>query len=52
MAWMRAFHFYAAIVLDMSVISLAYLYFFSRVDRGAELILPPARTSSACKRGS
>ena len=40
MAWMRAFHFYAAIVLDLSVISLAYLYFFSRVDRGSKLITP------------
>jgi Ni/Fe-hydrogenase 1 B-type cytochrome subunit len=40
MAWMRAFHFYAAIVLDLSVISLAYLYFFSRVDRGVKLIAP------------
>jgi Ni/Fe-hydrogenase 1 B-type cytochrome subunit len=40
MAWMRAFHFYAAIVLDLSVICLAYLYFFSRVERGSELILP------------
>ena len=40
MAWMRAFHFYAAIVLDLSVICLAYLYFFSRVERGVELIAP------------
>jgi Ni/Fe-hydrogenase 1 B-type cytochrome subunit len=40
MAWMRAVHFYAAIVLDLSVICLAYLYFFSRVDRGVEQILP------------
>ena len=40
MAWMRAFHFYAAIVLDLSVIALAYLYFFSRVDRGVKQIIP------------
>ena len=40
MAWMRSFHFYAAIVLDLSVISLAYLYFFSRADRGVKLIVP------------
>ncbi len=40
MAWIRAFHFYAAIILDVSVLALAYLYFFSRVDRGALQILP------------
>lgn len=44
MAWMRASHFYAAIVLDVSVLSLAYLYFFSGVDRGVKLITP-ARTN-------
>lgn len=40
MAWIRAFHLYAAIVLDVSVLALAYMYFFSRVDRGVEQILP------------
>ena len=40
MAWMRAFHFYAAIILDVSVLALAYLYFFSRADRGVLQILP------------
>ena len=40
MAWFRAFHLYAAVVLDVSVLALAYLYFFSRVDPGAKVILP------------
>ena len=40
MAWVRTLHFYAAIILDVSVLALAYLYFFSRVDRGVKLILP------------
>ena len=48
MAWMPAFHFYAAIVLDLSVFSLAHLYFFSTVDRGVKQIAP---TRSRASRG-
>lgn len=33
MAWNRAAHLYAAIVLDVSIILIAYLYFFSRAER-------------------
>jgi Ni/Fe-hydrogenase 1 B-type cytochrome subunit len=51
MAWMRAFHFYAAIVLDLSVISLAYLYFFSRVERGSQLMLPTRRNFVSLQEG-
>ncbi|HLN14911.1 MAG TPA: cytochrome b/b6 domain-containing protein [bacterium] len=40
MAWIRAFHFYAAVVLDVSVLALIYLYFFSHVDPGVKEILP------------
>ena len=51
MAWIRAFHFYAAIVLDLSVIALAYLYFFSRVERGSRLILPTRRNFVTLQEG-
>ncbi|MGO9904374.1 MAG: cytochrome b/b6 domain-containing protein [Solirubrobacteraceae bacterium] len=40
MVWVRSFHFYAAVILDVSVLALAYLYFFSRVDRGVRQIYP------------
>jgi Ni/Fe-hydrogenase 1 B-type cytochrome subunit len=33
MAWNRAAHLYAAMVLDVSIILIAYLYFFSRAER-------------------
>jgi Ni/Fe-hydrogenase 1 B-type cytochrome subunit len=51
MAWMRAFHFYAAIVLDVSVLALAYLYFFSRVDRGVLQILPTRSNFVSLREG-
>jgi Ni/Fe-hydrogenase 1 B-type cytochrome subunit len=51
MAWMRAFHFYAAIVLDLSVISLAYLYFFSRGDRGVKQIMPTRSNFASLQEG-
>ena len=40
MAWNRAIHLYAAIVLDLVVIAFAYLYFFSRAERSAEQLRP------------
>lgn len=40
MAWNRAFHLYAAIVLDVSLLLIAYLYFFSRAEREARLLRP------------
>jgi Ni/Fe-hydrogenase 1 B-type cytochrome subunit len=51
MSWMRAFHFYVAIVLDCSVISLAYLYFFSRTDRGVEQIIPTKKNFVSLQEG-
>ncbi len=40
MAWNRAAHFYAATVLDVSIILIAYLYFFSRAEREARHLRP------------
>lgn len=40
MAWNRAFHLYAAIVLDVSIVLIAYLYFFSRAEREARHLRP------------
>jgi Ni/Fe-hydrogenase 1 B-type cytochrome subunit len=40
MAWNRAAHLYAAIVLDVSIILIAYLYFFSRAEREARHLRP------------
>ncbi|MGO9754381.1 MAG: cytochrome b/b6 domain-containing protein [Solirubrobacteraceae bacterium] len=51
MSWMRAFHFYVAIILDCSVISLAYLYFFSRTDRGVEEIIPTKKNFVSLQEG-
>jgi Ni/Fe-hydrogenase 1 B-type cytochrome subunit len=51
MAWMRAAHFYAAIILDVSVLALAYLYFFSRVDRGVLQIMPTRSNFTSLQEG-
>jgi Ni/Fe-hydrogenase 1 B-type cytochrome subunit len=40
MAWNRAAHLYAAIVLDVSIILIAYLYFFSRAEREIRHLRP------------
>lgn len=40
MAWNRSAHLYAAIVLDVSIILIAYLYFFSRAEREARHLRP------------
>lgn len=40
MAWNRAAHLYAAIVLDVSIILIAYLYFFSRAEREVRHLRP------------
>ncbi len=40
MAWNRAAHLYAAIVLDVSIVLIAYLYFFSRAEREARHLRP------------
>ena len=51
MSWMRAFHLYVAVILDCSVISLAYLYFFSRIDRGVEEIMPTKKNFASLQEG-
>lgn len=40
MAWNRAAHLYAAIVLDVSIILIAYLYFFSHAEREIRHLRP------------
>lgn len=45
MAWNRTIHLTAAIVLDVSVIVIAYLYFFSREDPTALRELRPTRSN-------
>ncbi|MBI3688410.1 MAG: cytochrome b/b6 domain-containing protein [Actinobacteria bacterium] len=40
MAWNRAIHLYAAVVMDVSIIAIAYLYFFSRAERPAAQLVP------------
>jgi Ni/Fe-hydrogenase 1 B-type cytochrome subunit len=40
MAWNRALHLYAAIVLDLSIMLIAYLYFFSRAEREIRHLRP------------
>jgi Ni/Fe-hydrogenase 1 B-type cytochrome subunit len=40
MAWNRSVHLYAAIVLDVTFIVIAYLYFFSRGEKRAALLVP------------
>lgn len=45
MAWNRTIHLTAAIVLDVSVIVIAYLYFFSREDPTALRELRPTRAN-------
>ncbi len=39
-SWNRAVHLYAAVVLDVSVIVIAYLYFFSHAERPIEQLAP------------
>ncbi len=39
-AWNRALHLYGAVVLDVSLLVIMYLYFFSTVERPAEAIIP------------
>jgi Ni/Fe-hydrogenase 1 B-type cytochrome subunit len=39
-AWNRALHLYGAVVLDISLLVIMYLYFFSTVERPAEAIIP------------
>jgi len=45
MAWNRTIHLTAAVVMDVSVIVIAYLYFFSRVDPTAREQLRPNRSN-------
>lgn len=40
MAWNRAIHLYSAVVLDVSLIVIAYLYVFSRVERPVDALIP------------
>ncbi|HUX04638.1 MAG TPA: cytochrome b/b6 domain-containing protein [Acidimicrobiales bacterium] len=40
MAWDRSIHLYAAAVLDVSVFVIAYLYLFSRAERGIDQLKP------------
>lgn len=40
MAWNIAIHLYAAVVLDVSVFIIAYLYLFSRAERGIDTLRP------------
>ncbi len=39
-AWNRAIHLYGAVVLDVSLLVIMYLYFFSRVERPVEVLIP------------
>lgn len=39
-AWTRAIHLYGAVVLDVSLLVIAYLYLFSRVERPVEALIP------------
>lgn len=43
MAWNRTAHLYAAIVLDVSIVLIAYLYFFSRAEREWRHLRPTRR---------
>lgn len=45
MAWNRYVHFTAAVVMDVSVIIITYLYFFSRHDPTARTELRPTRAN-------
>lgn len=49
MSWMLAVHLYGALVLDVSMFVVVYLYFFSRADRGIEQLLPTRRNLVAFK---
>jgi Ni/Fe-hydrogenase 1 B-type cytochrome subunit len=40
MGWDIAIHLYAAMVLDVSIIVIAYLYLFSRDERGIDQLVP------------
>lgn len=40
MDWNRALHLYGAMVLDMSTMAIAYLYFFSRSERHTDELIP------------
>lgn len=40
MAWMIAVHLYAAMVLDVMIFVIAYLYLFSRAERGIDQLRP------------
>lgn len=40
MEWNRALHLYGAMVLDMSTMAIAYLYFFSRSERHIDELIP------------
>jgi Ni/Fe-hydrogenase 1 B-type cytochrome subunit len=39
-AWTRAIHLYGAVVLDVSLLVIMYLYFFSTVERPVEPLIP------------
>ena len=39
-AWTRAIHLYGAVVLDISLLVIMYLYFFSTVERPVEPLIP------------
>lgn len=49
MAWMIAVHLYAAMVLDVSVFVIAYLYLFSRADRGIDQLRPTRENLTSLK---
>lgn len=40
MSWMIAVHLYSAMVLDVSIFIIAYLYLFSHAERGIEQLKP------------
>jgi Ni/Fe-hydrogenase 1 B-type cytochrome subunit len=42
-AWTRAIHLYGAVVLDVSLLVIMYLYFFSTVERPVEPLIPSKR---------
>jgi Ni/Fe-hydrogenase 1 B-type cytochrome subunit len=49
MAWNRYVHFIGAIILDVTSIIVAYLYFFSRFDKPYKKLIPNAKNISEFK---
>ena len=52
MAWARALHFYGAMILDTSMILIAYLYLFSRSHRDITDLRPTPEHRTAFKEAA